>query len=345
MGLLQKQGSGELRSQARFQNVDGATPWGYDSASRQPHYLSSFIKRAGLPASEKSIMATAREIALEVNALFSLPEAAIRINELVDDPLSGNADIAEVVIHDPGLAARLLKLANSAYYGFTFKVDTVSHAISLLGRQEVRSLALATSVVKSFGKIPEGTIDMEAFWSHSVTCGIVARLLGRCCKAPHGERLFICGLLHGVGKLVLCHRYPERYQMVLKSASPSAIALSATEREIFGFDHAEMSAELLKAWRLPETLWRPIAYYLNALEAPEANIESLYLHVAERIARYIDPHLDVEKQLQEKHSLLENECWKTLKLNDEKLAEIVQEANIQAFEALQIINPNALFIY
>lgn len=290
-------------------------------------------------------MATVQEIAHAVNSLFSLPEAAIRINELTEDPFSGDEDIAEVFLHDPSLTARLLKLANSAHYGLSRKVETVSRAIALLGRQEVRALALATSVVAAFDKIPPGVVDMVAFWSHSVSCGIVARLLGRRRKSPNRERLFICGLLHGIGKLALYGRYPEQYAIVLNGTDPGTAALGAAEREIFGFDHAELAAEMMKVWNLPETLWLPVAYYLDPLSAPESNVECRLLHIAERIARYMDPKRDFDRQVEEKRALLENPCWKKFDLTDDYLTELVEQANVEAFEVLAIVNPNALIVF
>ena len=122
-------------------------------------------------------MARASDLLKGVVSVSSLPGVYLRLSSVVADPRSSSADVGRVIAEDPGLTARLLKLVNSAMYGFPSKIETVSHAISIVGTAQLQDLALATSVVRLFASMPQELVTMEAFWRHSVACGIAARAL------------------------------------------------------------------------------------------------------------------------------------------------------------------------
>ena len=151
---------------------------------------------------------TPEDMVSGVSELVSLPEVCVRINEMLDDPGTTSKALGEVISHDPNLTARLLRMVNSAYYGIAAEVTTVSHAVTLVGLDELRSMVLATSASRAFANIPTELVDMDMFWHHSVYCGLVARVLGEVRGMRQRERLFVIGLLHDVGRLVLYHQAP-----------------------------------------------------------------------------------------------------------------------------------------
>src|SRR3569833_2554535 len=116
-----------------------------------------------------------RELVTGTIELASLPEVFLRVNEMIDSPRYTAADIGHVISRDPGLTARLLKLANSALYNFPSQIDTVSRAITIIGTRELRDLILATSVARIFKGLPNDLISMDFFWLHCVCCGLAAR--------------------------------------------------------------------------------------------------------------------------------------------------------------------------
>ena len=107
----------------------------------------------------------------DITDIPSLPEIFIRVNEVVNNPRSSLEDVGKVISEDTGLTARLLKIVNSAFYGFPSHIETISRAVTIVGTQQLRDLALATSVIRLFSGIPHDLLDMESFWRHSVACG------------------------------------------------------------------------------------------------------------------------------------------------------------------------------
>jgi len=288
---------------------------------------------------------TPEALAQEVSSLFSLPEAALRVNELVDDPSASTRDIAAVIRLDAGLAAAVLKLANSAFYGMPSRVDSVDQAIALIGQNALRDLVLATSVVSTFKGIPGELVDMQTFWDNSTTCGVIARNLGQLCGVRESERLFLAGLLHGVGRLVFFARRPEQYREVLQVKDRGEAALVAAERRVFGFGYAELGAALLRLWGLPEMLGTVVAHHLEPGAAPAYRKETAILHVANDMAASLTPKVMSERQAGEYTPAFDEAAFASLGLDSGVLPGVMQSALLQAFEILDIVNPRAALIY
>ena len=145
----------------------------------------------------------------DVATLVSLPEVALRINELVDEPRSSAEDIGRAVQQDAALTARLLRLANSAMFGLSRQVDTVGRAVAVLGTRQVRDLTLGLSATRAFSGIPNDLVSMGSFWHHSVLCAVAARLTAAQCTRGRPESSFVAGLLHDIGQLVLFNKLPD----------------------------------------------------------------------------------------------------------------------------------------
>ena len=222
----------------------------------------------------------------DVEQLISLPAAYVRLNDLVDDPKSSAEDIAHVINQDVALTARLLRVANSPLYGFSTQIDTVTRAVTVLGTQQVRDLALATSAFKTFNGIPSDLVSMDSFWEHSILCALCARTLAmECLKRPR-EVVFVGGLLHDVGQLVLYHLLPDLSRQTLETCheGPDGLESQEAEREIIGFDHAEVGGELAHRWSLPTNLQECIAYHHNPSQAKQCRVETAIVHIANSIA-------------------------------------------------------------
>lgn len=287
---------------------------------------------------------TPQELVQEVGALFSLPDAALRLNELMDDPRASLQDMAEVIQRDAGLAAAVLRMANSAYYGLPTKVGSVSLALNLIGQRALRNIVLSVSVTRAFKGLPADLVDMQAFWENSTACGTLARALARRARIANADDLFLAGLLHASGRLVFYARRPVHYREILKGGT-TAQQLAAEERRVFGFDHAELGAALLAAWRLPPLLVTAVAYQLKPMQAPAFIREVAALHVAQDIAACSAPQLKTLKPLEGDLPALDPAVWGRLGLDPASLPVIRQEALLEAVEILEIINPRATLIY
>lgn len=287
---------------------------------------------------------TPQELVQEVGALFTLPEAAVRLNDLMEDPRATLQDMAEVVGVDAGLASAVLRMANSAYYGLPGRVASIPMAINLLGQRALRSLVLSVCVTQAFKGLPAGLVDMQAFWENSTVCGAIARILARRCHLDHADDLFLAGLLHATGRLVFYARRPVHYREILRDGMTAA-ELTAAERQMFGFDHAELGAALLAAWRLPPLLVTAVAYQLRPMQAPAFATEAAALHVAQDMAARSAPLLKERQPPPDDQPAFDPVVYARLRLDPAALPEIRQEALLQVVEILEIVNPRATIIY
>jgi putative nucleotidyltransferase with HDIG domain len=216
----------------------------------------------------------------DVEGLVSPPDVCMRVFELLHSPMTGTREIAAVVGVDPNLTARLLRIANSAFYSFSGKIDTISRAVTVIGTTELYQLVLSVSAVQTFSNIPNDLVKMDTFWHHSVYTGLVARALAVRARVLHPERLFVAGLMHDIGSLVLYHQRPEAMRDILLVAQGDEEVLYQAELERFQFTHASVGGELMDRWRLPAELVEAVTWHHEPERAEKAAIEAHILHLA-----------------------------------------------------------------
>ncbi|MEM7253887.1 MAG: HDOD domain-containing protein, partial [Pseudomonadota bacterium] len=180
----------------------------------------------------------------EVSALVSPPDICLRIFELLQSPDSSAREIGDVISQDPNLTARLLKVVNSPFYGVGRRVDTVSRAIAIVGIRDLYNLVVAVSAVNRFSHIAIDLVNMDTFWRHSLFTALLSRALAKRAGILHPERLFVAGLLHEIGALVLYHKMPRLAQEHLLLAGGDEAVIFEQEYEQLGFTHAELGAML-----------------------------------------------------------------------------------------------------
>ena len=217
--------------------------------------------------------------------ISSLPEVFFRVNAVLNDPNSSFEDIADVISSDVSLSARLMKVVNSAFYGYPAQIDTIAHAISIIGTWQLRDLALSTTIISTFKGVSEKHISMNSFWRHSLTCGITARLIAIQNREPNPERLFLAGILHDIGRLILFENLPAESKIIMDRFSKENKLLYQLERETIGFDHSDIGAALMEFWNLPESLREVIGFHHNPLEAQNFGYEASIIHLSDIIAK------------------------------------------------------------
>lgn len=193
--------------------------------------------------------------------LPSLPGIFSRIVTLMGDSKSSSQDFANVIMLDPTLSANLLKLVNSAFYGFRHKIDTISDAVSILGTKELYAFVLSMSVMKAFKEIPKDLVDLSSFWMHSIACGIVSRIIAEEKHFPETERFFIAGLLHDIGRLIIYKQFPAHASDAFFRSASSSEPLFKSEYKIFNYDHAKLGGAVLKYWKLSNVLVEMVMYH------------------------------------------------------------------------------------
>lgn len=226
----------------------------------------------------------ASALVTDMAAIASPPEVYLKVSQLAEAPWATLDHLAAVILRDPALAARLLRAANSPWYGMANRVETVSRAVMVLGLAEVRKLVTAASAIEAFSRLSSAITNMNTFWRHAVYTGLMAQALARHQHVLHPERLFVAGLLHDLGTLLLNHRYPESAAALIVDARGDEQALYQLESDTLGFDHAMVGSLMLEHWELPPATTQALAWHHDPAMAPAARMEAALLHAADRLA-------------------------------------------------------------
>lgn len=282
---------------------------------------------------------SAKELVDGAIRLVSLPEVCIRINEMLDDPAVTVADLGNVIIQDTSLTARLLKMVNSSFYGYEAKIETVSRAVTVIGLRELRGLVIAASAVEMFSNIPETSLNKVRFWRHSLYCGVIARLLADQCNVLHSERLFVAGLLHDIGKLLIAQRLPDITQQVLDEVQLGQRSELEIETALLGFTHAEVGSELMRCWNMPESLINSVSFHHTPQSAESGIMETCLVHIANGLTDEAENGLDMKGEAKIKE--IDPFAWKTTGLDESIKEYVFAEAGPLFAEALEIILPRS----
>lgn len=265
--------------------------------------------------------------------LVSLPEVFVKVARMVDDPRASSSMIARVIGEDPALTARLLRIANSPLYGFPARIDTISRAIAVIGTRGLRDLVLAYAAIDVLTRFKDGLIDMEAFRRRSLLCALVARLIGVHCRVVEPESLFVCGLLHDIGQLIMADKLPEMARETHLRARDSGMHLHHLERAVIGFDHAEVGGELLRQWHLPEQVWEAVKCHHSPGEAHHSLLGAAVLHIAGVVAGVANlADLSGLNETSLAHHLaaeVNPVAWALTELNSDHLISLYREATNQ----------------
>jgi HD-like signal output (HDOD) protein len=219
------------------------------------------------------------------SAEIKLPELSsivAELNEIVADPLSSANDVAEVVNKSTSLTTLLLNIVNSAFYGFPSKIDTISRAVTMIGSKQIASLALGVNIMNNFKDIPKTIVDMKSFLKHSLACGLISRILSAHMNIGQTEQMFVSGLLHDIGRLILYKYFPDESKLFFKLAMESDKSLYTVERSCVGFSHARIGKDLLNAWKLPVALENNVVFHHRPSDSPDQK-KATIIHLADII--------------------------------------------------------------
>jgi len=271
------------------------------------------------------------ELAYDSLESLSLPDVYIRLREVMESEDASMDDAAQVLSLDPALAARVLRMANSAFYGFRSQVDTVSRAANILGMQKIHDLALAASVAKTMEGLSNTLMDLHTFWYRSVHCGFLAKQIAAGAGMPGAESMFVRGLLHDIGHLVLFSRCPDECRQALAQADRGLDARLQVERELIGIDALQFTAELARVWQLPAVFTQTYAQLQQPENAdPQLAREIAMLNVAVQFSSGVDSDLLVSDILQ----LIRPGIWRTAELPPDVGAAALDASTLEMVEAM-----------
>jgi len=261
--------------------------------------------------------------------LPEIPSVISELNKVIAAPLSSAQDIANVVNHSPSLATTLLKIVNSSLYSLPSRIDNLSQAVSLIGTSEIYGLAFYISVMSVFNKIPKEIINMYDFLRHSIVCSIIARTLAAHKNLPQTEQLFVSGLMHDLGRVLLYIYFPEDSLKILSCSREKDQLLYEVENEYFDCDHAYFAKHLMQQWKLPPTLVNNVFYHHNP-SAAQHPIPATIVHLADIIANGLGIGSSGERFV----PLLDYKAWKDLGLATNAL-EVTVKQSIHQFNSIE----------
>jgi putative nucleotidyltransferase with HDIG domain len=228
-----------------------------------------------------------RRLVQRVVDLPTLPIVVPQVLRLVEDQRSSASDLARVIGSDQALATRILRLANSAFYGFRREIVTINHAVVLLGFDTVKSIVLAATV---FETLSEGDVvsnfNRAQFWLHVGCAAAAARRVARALRVADPEAAFVGGLLHDLGKVVLDRFFHRRYADAARMAAETPCLIREAETALFSVNHAEVGRWLAERWRFPAAIVEPVAFHHQpAAASPSQRALTTVVHLADILTR------------------------------------------------------------
>jgi len=246
-----------------------------------------------------------KELRARLASIESLPSPPKIYNELVAELQSETSSmkkIAGLVGQDVSITAKLLQLANSAYFGLPTHIESPQHAVSLLGLDTLQSLVLAVGVFDQFEDPGLPGFSIDSIYDHSMTVGVNARNLAKCfgLHERHSEESLMAGMLHEIGKLVMLKHFQPELSRAIKLAAEKSISLYEAEKEVLGVTHAEIGAHLLSLWGLQDSILEAVALHPSPKNVPSPMINVL---TAVHIAYALDRDRDCDSAENEQSAL------------------------------------------
>ena len=261
--------------------------------------------------------------------IFSLPRIYFELQEALADSDKTFQDLGEIIGFDPALSARLLKIVNSPFYGFPSRIETISHAISIIGMDQLTDLALSTLVIHQFRGIPNNLFNMEKFWRHSIACGVVARSIADFRDEKNIERFYLAGILHDIGRLVIFKKEPALARDTFYRSREKQENIYLSEQKLMGFDHADVGRELLKSWQLPPRLVEAVGSHHQPQDAETFPVEATIIHTADYIAHVMQAGSDAEFSEPQMYP----KSWEIIELTPDDL-EFMKDKMIRQFQGI-----------
>ncbi len=231
------------------------------------------------------------ELLAKAKALPSIPRVVSDVMTELDGDDPDPRKISAAVATDPGLTARMLKLANSAFFGLTREISSVQEAVNILGFNHVRTLVTAVALSSSFKTVPG--VNLEQFWRYSLNAAKICKTLAKSLKLNDGAA-FTAGLVHAVGDLVMHIGMPEEVAKIDFTVSPLDMNRAASEKAAFGYTYADVSAAFAQKWDFPEAIVTALRHQLLPFEGDTHELMAGVVHMASWRARAQEINMDRE---------------------------------------------------
>jgi HD-like signal output (HDOD) protein len=255
-----------------------------------------------------------------------------KLQEALSDPNLSFKDFDVIISADPSLTARLLKVANSSFYNLESKVETITHALGIVGVKPLIEMSLSTVMVQKLKGISPDMLDIQSFWKHNVACGLASRTIAQNLGLINLEAFYTSGMLHDIGSLIIYQANPKKAREILSRCRSQGLPQSEVEEEVFGFSHAQVGALIFEEWGLSSCLVESVLYHHNPSQAQNFPLETAILHVADYMVYKMKYNIGEGYAI---HPLDPNALQLT-KVKQDSLDYIRQAVNTQMVETLDI---------
>ncbi len=243
----------------------------------------------------------ASTLVTKLKSIPTLPTIALRVMEITANQKSSASDLMAIISPDVSLTTKILKIANSPFYGLTREISSLQHAVTVLGFKEIRNLVISSVAFESFKNLKQdGKFDITKFWRHSFYCALAAKNIAVNLKIESSD-LFVAGLVHDIGKLAMYITFPSDYMMQLEIMDPVRLKYTSFEAEksIFGMTHDEVGMKLLKKWMFPESLLIAVGYHHHPQEADNKSLFPIIVYVADILTHIYEMQIEDEERGEE----------------------------------------------
>jgi HD-like signal output (HDOD) protein len=278
-----------------------------------------------------------QDYVINAGDVFVLPEAVIKVKQLIDDDATSTDDIADVINYDPAIMSQVLKISNSALYKFPHTITTVAKSIQVIGTRSIYDLVLAYGVANAFKHIEPDIIDLEKFWEQSVSCALLCKYLAEEVGLKEPEKLFVCGLLHNLGELVVVQVSPSEANKCASISTENTPLM--LQNQNIGFSYADISSELLKLWGIPADIWQ-IVSKTHVSEHTAVSKEEKIIQLA-----YLLALNNVNGEIYSTHSGITEDMYKGLGIDLECVNNALDFSNLQLMGALALFSPSSFAIF
>lgn len=280
----------------------------------------------------------------KAEGLFSLPEVCRQLSRLLDDSDCTNIELAELISYDPVLAAKLIGMANDPHDSEP-PVDSISAAIARVGSNRLRGLLVSTTATNAFSRVESEIVEMDNYWHHSVCCALASETLARQLGLSLPEQLFVAGLMHDIGQLVIYQVVPDLASKVLRKAGEQESYRYRMEREIIGFTHADVGRELLSRWRLPEMIQQVVQFHHEPQLAGKYTVPASIVHIATAVSNCIEPSWKMEAEKISAVRQIDPVAWQITGLTPDIIDRTVEDISVESMTVLSIVDPASAMIF
>ena len=243
--------------------------------------------------------------------LPTIPVVATKVMQLIENEKATADELAKVVASDPAVAARVLKISNSSFYGCQRQIQTLSSAIVILGFNTLKSLVVAASVKQVYK--PFGLTE-QMLWEHSFGAGLAARIIASSTRLANEEEAFLAGLFHDIGKIIMNNLDRDKFQMVIQRCYNDGIPFDEAEKNIYPFCHDEVGAYVIKKWNFPDSLFTSILQHHRLEFSTDEDISLVNLTAV----------INLADQFCKKLGIGEREAWEDITPAFSKAADLLK---------------------